>query len=69
MFICIVILILLLPLTVLPLALKFFPSSELLEMGIDLETSQSYESQPGYPRRESNNPPSCQSCLSPGLPA
>ena len=69
MFICIVILILLLPVTVLPLALKFFPLSELMDMGIYLETPQSHESQPTLVRREANNPQSCQSCLSSSLPA
>lgn len=69
MFICIVILILLLPVTILPLALKFFSTSELLDMGIDLEEPQSLESQPALARREATNPQSCQSCLSPGLPA
>ena len=69
MFIYIVILILLLPLIVLPLTLESFSPSELLDMGIDLETPQSHESQPAHPRRETGNPQSCQSCLVPGLPA
>ena len=69
MFIYIVILILLLPLIVLPLTLESFSPSELLYMGIDLETPQSHESQPALPRRGSSNPQSCQSCLVPGLPA
>jgi hypothetical protein len=69
MFICIVLLILLLPVAVLPLALKSFSQSELLDMGIDLENPQAHELQPTFPRRESNNLQSCQSCLSSGLPA
>ncbi len=69
MFIYIVILILLLPLIVLPLALESFSPSELLDMGIDLETPQSHESQPALPGREAHVPQSCQSCLIPGLPA
>ena len=69
MFICITILILLLPVTVLPLALGSFSPSELLGMGIDLENPQSQESQPALPRREANTPQSCQSCLASGLPA
>ena len=69
MFLCIAILILLLPVAVLPLALESFAPSELLDMGINLETPQSHESQPALPRRESSNPQSCQSCLASGLPA
>ena len=69
MFICIVILILLLPVTVLPVALEFFSPSELLDMGVDLENPQSHASQPTLPRRETNHPQSCQSCLSSGLSA
>ena len=69
MFICIVILILLLPVTVLPLALGSFSPSELLDMGIDLEEPQSLESQPALPGREADILQSCQSCLASGLPA
>ena len=69
MLICIVILILLLPVTVLPLALEAISPSELLDMGVDLENPQSPESQPTVPRMEANTPQSCQSCLASGLPA
>ena len=69
MFICIVILILLLPLTVLPQALKSFSPIELRDMGIDLEAPQSHQSQPALFKWEASNLQSCQSCLSPGLPA
>ena len=68
MFICIVLLIVFLPVTVLPLALQSFSGSELLNMGICLENPQSSET-PDSSTRPANSIHGCSSCLSSSLPA
>ncbi len=66
MFICIVLLIVFLPVSVLPLALKRISPDELMDMGIYLENPQPPQS-PDSPTRPVNNIHGCPSCLSSGL--
>lgn len=67
MFICIILLIILLPVAVLRLTLKSFSPNELIDMGIYLENPLTSET-PDLPTRPMNGMPSRPSCLSSGMP-